>query len=575
MATADGGTGRPSFADLVATVPQPIPETSLPFRTHKLLDGEVYFQFSREKISNFAEPFRYSVILKFLKQRPSLDAVRSFIHNRWGLSTSPIASSMRRPSNVFVRMANDADFTKALCRDVCEINGIPYRAFRWTPDFTEDEEPSKVPVWISLPGLPPNFYCESFLNILMASIGTFIRWDNPMRCARTDGARLCVEVDAAKELLGHFWIGAPRLSSSRKQEVVYEALPAYCCKCHMQGHKLRTCRAEQIAHTNKARVEVTGQKGMKTHEDSVDVHGMKENPRAVSVINHGAVGAVGGHEEPVAVLEKEPNVVGAVEVLEINAKAILDHNADPVGAVGLNDDPIGVARGNEELVVVLEVEPSVEQTGISLTTNGVEVDARAEELPAIGVLPNGVGLVKSGGERVAGSQVDAFPIFFDPVNAFTLAGDGISDSAVHVLIAQESELADPVVAHEMEVVVGAPEGGTDEANVFLEDTVSEPDPELHPEANGGKIWIFGDSIIEVRLVRMGRQFISLKVGEGAEIFLLTIIYAKCTMVERRSLWDALSFQNLDFAPCIFVGDFNIIRNDSEHRRGRSQPIQAM
>ena len=63
------------------------------------------------------------------------------------------------------------------------------------------------------------------------------------------------------------------------------------------------------------------------------------------------------------------------------------------------------------------------------------------------------------------------------------------------------------------------------------------------EAEGGKIWIFGDSIIEARLVRMGRQFISLKVGEGAEIFLLTIIYAKCTMVERRSLWDALSFQN--------------------------------
>ncbi|XP_042954594.1 uncharacterized protein LOC122291007 [Carya illinoinensis] len=87
------------------------------------------------------------------------------------------------------------------------------------------------------------------------------------------------------------------------------------------------------------------------------------------------------------------------------------------------------------------------------------------------------------------------------------------------------------------------------------------------EAEGGKIWIFGDSIIEARLVRMGRQFISLKVGEGAEIFLLTIIYAKFTMVEPRSLWDALSFQTLDSEPCIFVGDFNIIQNDSERRRG--------
>lgn len=45
-----------------------------------------------------------------------------------------------------------------------------------------------------------NYYSETFLNILMALIGTFIRRDNLTHCAtRTDGARLCVKVDAAKE----------------------------------------------------------------------------------------------------------------------------------------------------------------------------------------------------------------------------------------------------------------------------------------------------------------------------------------------------------------------------------------
>ncbi|KAF5469004.1 hypothetical protein F2P56_013109 [Juglans regia] len=256
MAAIDGATGWTSFAELVAAVPQPIPEMMLLPRLLKVLDGEVYFQFLREEIIKSAESFRFSVVLKFLKQRPSLDVVRCFIHNHWGLSTTPVVSSMRRLRNVFVCMANEVDFTKALSRDVCEINGSFYRVFRWTPEFIEDDEPSRVPVWLSLLGLPPNFYSEAFLTILMAPIGTFIRRDNPTRCAtRTDGARLCVEVDEAKEPLSHFWIGAPGLPLSRKQQVVYETPPAYCCKCRMQGHNKSTCRVEKGGKLGKVRVD--------------------------------------------------------------------------------------------------------------------------------------------------------------------------------------------------------------------------------------------------------------------------------------------------------------------------------
>ncbi|KAF5468915.1 hypothetical protein F2P56_013023 [Juglans regia] len=247
MAAVDGSSGRPSFADLVAAIPQPIPEMTHAPRPLKMVEGEVYFQFTKEEITRSAEPFRYSVVLKFLKNRPSLDAVRAFIHSRWGLTAIPVVSSMRRPRNVFVCMANEVDFTQALSQEVCEINGNFYCAFRWSPDFNEDAAPSRVPVWVTLPGLPPNFYQEAFLNILMAPIGSFIRRDNPTRCAtRTDGACLCVAVDAAKPLLSHFWIGAPGLPSSRKQEIIYETLPAYCSSCNMQGHNARTCNPGKV-----------------------------------------------------------------------------------------------------------------------------------------------------------------------------------------------------------------------------------------------------------------------------------------------------------------------------------------
>ncbi|KAF5465161.1 hypothetical protein F2P56_015190 [Juglans regia] len=231
----------------------------LALRPPKMVEGEVYFQFTKEEIARLAEPFCYSVVLKFLKNRPSLDAVRAFIHSRWGLMAILVVSSMRRPRNIFVRMANEADFTKALSREVCEINGIFYRAFRWSSDFNEDAEPSRVPVWVSLPGLPPNFYQQAFLNILMAPIGTFIRRDNSTRCAtRTDGARLCVEVDAAKPLLSHFWIGAPELPSSRKQEIIYETLPAYCSSCNMQGHNARTCNPGKAGKNGGRKVNKKG-----------------------------------------------------------------------------------------------------------------------------------------------------------------------------------------------------------------------------------------------------------------------------------------------------------------------------
>ncbi|XP_035546525.1 uncharacterized protein LOC118348597 [Juglans regia] len=148
---------------------------------------------------------------------------------------------MWRSRNVFIRMTNEQDFVKAISRESCEVNGIQYRVFHWNPEFNEDEEPSLVPVWIVLPGLPPNFYHESFLKIFTAPIGKFIRRDNTTKCAtHTDGARLCLEMDASKEPISYFWIGMP--GSGRKQEIIYETLPAFCTHCKIQGHNDRTCK---------------------------------------------------------------------------------------------------------------------------------------------------------------------------------------------------------------------------------------------------------------------------------------------------------------------------------------------
>ncbi|XP_035546610.1 uncharacterized protein LOC118348650 [Juglans regia] len=240
MAAKNVEAGRRSFAELVSVVLQPLPELSVPHRGPKYVDVEICFQFTKEEIARSAEPFRFSVVLKFLRQRPSLDVIRSFIHLRWGLSCMPMVTAMRRPRNVFIRMTYEQDFLEAISLEACEVNGVQYRVFHWKPDFNEDEEPSLVPVWIVLPGLPPNFYHESFLKIFTAPIGRYIRRDNPTKCAtRTNGARLCLEMDASKKPISYFWIGMPGLG--RKQEILYETLPTFCINCKVQGHNAHTC----------------------------------------------------------------------------------------------------------------------------------------------------------------------------------------------------------------------------------------------------------------------------------------------------------------------------------------------
>lgn len=96
-----------------------------------------------------------------------------------------------------------------MSREACNIDGVIYCAFHWTPDFSEDDESSSSPVWILLPSLLPNFYHESFLHILTAPIGKFIRCDKTTRCVtRTNGAQLFEEMDAAKEPLPFFRLGS-------------------------------------------------------------------------------------------------------------------------------------------------------------------------------------------------------------------------------------------------------------------------------------------------------------------------------------------------------------------------------
>ncbi|XP_041004055.1 uncharacterized protein LOC121249412 [Juglans microcarpa x Juglans regia] len=98
---------------------------------------------------------------------------------------------------------------------------------------------------------------------------------------------------------------------------------------------------------------------------------------------------------------------------------------------------------------------------------------------------------------------------------------------------------------------------------------------LSNEEVGGKIWVLWMNDLTVQIIRMTSQFLSLNIVEGQFQFLANFIYAKCNMMDGRVLWEDLRWNSLSEDPCLFAGDFNIIRTDLERRGGRSRPIAAM
>ncbi|XP_041025281.1 uncharacterized protein LOC121265657 [Juglans microcarpa x Juglans regia] len=362
---------RRLFVDLVSVVPHPLPELSVAHRVPKSKDGESFFQFSKEEIQRSAEPFRFSIVLKFLRNRPSLDAIRAFIQKCWNLDGIPVVSNMLHPRNVFIRMTSEEDYMKALSREVNDIDGIPYRPFHWSPDFKEEEEPSIVPVWIVLLGLPTNYYHESFLKILTAPIGRFIRRDNPTRCAtRTDGARICVEMDVAKDSLSHFWIEILGLGSSRKQEIIYETLPAFCSKCKIQGHNERTCRAGK---------KITGRKVWVRQQEPVVEEPIVEAPKETKNLPVVEEKEGEANQDSEANLEIGDSSIPLIEELETDK----DHGESPVievPAEAANNKE--VERNDVRLVCSStsnEVDSSLREVEIVPCTEEREVDNLQDE----------------------------------------------------------------------------------------------------------------------------------------------------------------------------------------------------
>ncbi|KAF5465236.1 hypothetical protein F2P56_015261 [Juglans regia] len=118
----------------------------------------------------------------------------------------------------------------------------------------EDEDSPWVPIWLTLPGLPPNYFQESMLRSIGNGFGCFLKQDNAMTCVtHPEAVHICVEIGVSQPLRNSFWLGPPGLATSHFQEVVIVSIPSFCVFGRKQGHLedgvvfdacMEDCRAE-------------------------------------------------------------------------------------------------------------------------------------------------------------------------------------------------------------------------------------------------------------------------------------------------------------------------------------------
>ncbi|CAN1139774.1 hypothetical protein LINPERHAP2_LOCUS11485 [Linum perenne] len=79
---------------------------------------------------------------------------------------------------------------------------------RWTPEFNKEEPIRHILTWVRLPRLPIHFFNRTAVSHIRNHIGKKIRLDlDTSEGARARYARVCVEVDLTKPLLGKYMTG--------------------------------------------------------------------------------------------------------------------------------------------------------------------------------------------------------------------------------------------------------------------------------------------------------------------------------------------------------------------------------
>ncbi|KAG9457830.1 hypothetical protein H6P81_002338 [Aristolochia fimbriata] len=208
-------------------------------------DGKPAVFFQQSLIDSQAEKFKFCLVGKFPKWRPSLSQIREWATAKWRLK-GLWSITLLDHRHVFVTLDNEDDMVRVWARNRWFVEGHLMKVFKWFPTFVPSQgEPPSAAIWVSLPFLPVAFFQEELLSPIAALAGKVLAIDGPTRnLSRTNVARVCVEVDLLEEdVPWRVWVGVGE--GGFWQDLCYERLPSYCTHCRQQGHSTKACEVKR------------------------------------------------------------------------------------------------------------------------------------------------------------------------------------------------------------------------------------------------------------------------------------------------------------------------------------------
>lgn len=108
---------------------------------------------------------------------------------------------------------------------------------RWRPDFDpKSSKMEKMAVWVRLPGLPVEYFCEDVIHMILQHVGTPLKLDKTTAgVERGRFARAAIEIDLSKPLVLKVMV------RKRVQLVGFEGLHVICFTCGQVGHRSEHC----------------------------------------------------------------------------------------------------------------------------------------------------------------------------------------------------------------------------------------------------------------------------------------------------------------------------------------------
>ncbi|XP_059064991.1 uncharacterized protein LOC131857021 [Cryptomeria japonica] len=194
-------------------------------------------------MDNIASSLHLCLVGRFLAFIPTIDMVRRWVGSKWKIKGS-VSNSVMSGGLFLFRFTAEEDFVYIMSSS-WSYGKHCLALSKWKSGFDPNTDLLRLaPVWITLSGLPLEFWDDIIFRWIGNSFGQFVVVDNvTMQKSRLVYAHLCVNV-VINNALPNF-IALKSKWGKWTQAIVYENASLYCQRCGKHGHVIADCLTPQ------------------------------------------------------------------------------------------------------------------------------------------------------------------------------------------------------------------------------------------------------------------------------------------------------------------------------------------